>query len=128
VHWVGLMDVNAYTVQPEGSETRPRPRPHLCGLVTVSRPQHCSGAGAFAAATLACHVKYTRDQWATGSNYLRALMLVGCSGQLAGVCAFSVYLALAVSQHQGLRREFYSRFCSLSLSLSLCLEISSEVQ
>jgi len=28
-------------------------------------------------------------------------MLVGCLGQLAGVCGFAVYLALAVSEHQG---------------------------
>jgi len=58
-------------------------------------------AGVFAAVTLAVHVKYTRDQWSTWSNHLRALMLVGCLGQLAGVCGFAVYLALAVSEHQG---------------------------
>jgi len=28
-------------------------------------------------------------------------MLLGCLGQLAGVCAFAVYLALAISQRQG---------------------------
>ena len=58
-------------------------------------------AGVFAGVTLAAHVKYSRDQWSTWSNHLRALMLVGCLGQLAGVCGFAVYLALAVSEHQG---------------------------
>jgi len=58
-------------------------------------------AGVFAAVTLSVHVKYTRDQWSSWSNYLRLLMLVGCLGQLAGVCGFAVYLALAISQHQG---------------------------
>jgi len=57
--------------------------------------------GVFAAITLAAHVKYAHDQWTTWSNYLRALMLLGCFGQLAGVCAFVVYLTLAISQHQG---------------------------
>lgn len=57
-------------------------------------------SGIFALIALAVHVKYTRDQWTTWSNYLRALMLLGCLGQLAGVCAFAVYLALAISQRQ----------------------------
>jgi len=60
----------------------------------------CVYAGVFAAVTLGAHVKYTRDQWSTSSNYLRALMLLGCLGQLAAVCAFAVYLTLAISQQQ----------------------------
>ena len=60
----------------------------------------CRSTGVFAAITLAVHVKYTRDQWTTWSNHLRALMLLGCLGQLAAVCAFAVYLTLAISQHQ----------------------------
>jgi len=57
-------------------------------------------SGVFAAITLAVHVKYIRDQWATGANCLRALMLLGCLAQLASVCTFAVYLALAITENQ----------------------------
>jgi heme transporter 1 len=57
-------------------------------------------SGVFAAITLCVHIKYNRDQWVTGSNWLRALMLFGCLAQLASVCGFAVYLALAITEHQ----------------------------
>ena len=72
----------------------------LCECILVRTVDNLS-AGVFAAITLSVHVKYTRDRWTTWSNYLRALMLLGCLGQLAAVCAFAVYLTLAISQHQG---------------------------
>jgi len=57
-------------------------------------------SGVFALITLLAHIKYVRDKWAVGANYLRGLMLLGCLAQLASVCAFVVYIALAISQHQ----------------------------
>lgn len=80
---------------------------YLCIWRKVWELRACNGlcdesyTGVFAAITLAVHVKYIRDQWVTGSNCLRALMMLGCLAQLASVCAFAVYLALAISEHQG---------------------------
>ena len=54
----------------------------------------------FAAVTLWVHIRYTKDEWIRSPYLLRPLMLVGCFGQLAGVVAFAVYLALGITQHQ----------------------------
>lgn len=67
-------------------------------------------SGVFAGITLSVHIKYLRDQWTTGSNCLRALMLLGCLCQLASITAFAVYIALAVTEHQSVTaygRAFY---------------------
>ena len=86
---------------------------------------YCSGV--FAAVTLAVHIKYFRDQWATGANCLRALMLLGCLAQLASVCAFAVYLALAISEHQcksAIIQEHYITNCN-KFWCSFCRDLST---
>jgi len=83
-----------------GAIGRLRGLEHLPPHSQISKYALVCFVGIFAAVTLACHVKYATDQWSTWSTHLRTLMLVGCLGQLAGVCAFAVYLALAISQHQ----------------------------
>ncbi|KAL5010630.1 hypothetical protein ScPMuIL_012935 [Solemya velum] len=55
-----------------------------------------------ASLTLYVHIQYVRCKWQTFPYQLRYWMLSGCLSQLVGVCGFTVYLTLAITEHQGL--------------------------
>ncbi|VDP49466.1 unnamed protein product [Soboliphyme baturini] len=63
-------------------------------------------SGVLAAATLALHLKWKNDSLSRYRSHLRNVMLFGCVSQLAGFCAMSTYLALALVEGQGLKQLY----------------------
>jgi len=62
----------------------------------------CLISGLIAGFVLIIHWKYKNDTLVSWFHMLQRIMLAGCILQLAGICAFTAYISLAIVLGQGL--------------------------